>query len=146
MRSVFLLTLFVAAASAGSLAFDEYWSLERIYDFMDEMQATYPGMALVEQMGETEEGRPIHGLRITNETHLNQERLPIIFVTAGKHARNWITMMSAVNLMHELLDHYEDNRAIVDNVEWFIIPVSNPDGYEFSRLPGVRIFLQARKE
>lgn len=146
MRSVYLLTLLVAAASAGSLQFDSFWSLDEIYDYMDELQANYPGFAEVEQMGITEEGRQIRGLRITNETHLGQETLPVIFVTAGKHARNWITMMSAVNLMHELLEHYEDNTAIVDNIEWFIIPVSNPDGYEFSRTPGVSIFFQAQKE
>jgi len=139
------LPLFVAAALAGSLQFDSYWSLDEIYDYMDELQATYPGFAEVESMGQSEEGRIIRGLRITNEEHLGQEALPVIFVTAGKHARNWITMMSAVNLMHELLDHYEDNRAIVDNIEWFIIPVSNPDGYEFSRTPGNRDWVKNRR-
>jgi hypothetical protein len=45
--------------------------------------------------------------------------------------------MAAVNLFHELVEHYDDFRNIVDNVEWFIIPVANPDGYEFSRTEGV---------
>lgn len=106
---------------------------------MDDLETTYPSLAEVEHMGVSEGGRQIRGLRLTNEDHLGQESLHVIFVTAGKVARDWITVMSAVNLMHELLDHYEDNRAIVDNIEWFIIPVANPDGYEFSRTEGVRI-------
>lgn len=105
---------------------------------MNELETTYPELVEVEQMGISEGGRQIRGLRIVNEEHLGQESLHVVFVTAGKVARDWITVMSAVNLMHELLDHYEDNRAIVDNIEWFIIPVANPDGYEFSRTEGVR--------
>jgi len=155
MRSVFVLSLLVAAALAapsstpkkpfGSLEFDSYWSLDEIYDFMDELEATYPGFVEVEHMGISEGGRQIRGLRLTNEEHLGQESLHVIFVTAGKVARDWITVMSAVNLMHELLDHYEDNRAIVDNLEWFIIPVANPDGYEFSRTAGNRAWIKNRR-
>lgn len=101
----------------GSLEFESYWSLDEIYDFMDELETTYPGFAEVEHMGITEGGRQIRGLRLTNEEHLGQESLHVIFVTAGKVARDWITVMSAVNLMHELLDHYEDNRAVVGNIK-----------------------------
>jgi murein tripeptide amidase MpaA len=111
--------------------------LEEIYDFMDELEATYPEISEVEMMGRTEGGVEIRGLRITNEEHLGQETLPVIFVTAGASARDWIAIMAAVNLMHELCDHYEDFRNIVDNVEWFIIPVANPDGYIFSQTTGV---------
>lgn len=105
---------------------------------MDQLQAEYPGIAQVEVMGGTTEGRLIRGLRVTNEEHLNRETLPIIFVTAGVSARDWIAVMAAVDLMHELVEHYEEFRSIVDDIEWFIIPVANPDGYEFSRLEGVR--------
>lgn len=88
-------------------------------------------------MGRTEEGREIRGLRIANEEHLGRETLPIIFVTAGTSARDWISTMAAVNIIHELVEHYDDFKNIVDNVEWFVIPVANPDGYEFSRTEDV---------
>lgn len=88
-------------------------------------------------MGGTVEGRQIRGLRLTNEEHLGQETLPVVFLTAGTSARDWIATMATLNVIHELLDHYDDYRAIVDNLEWFIIPVANPDGYEFSRTAGV---------
>jgi Zinc carboxypeptidase len=48
------------------------------------------------------------------------------FVTAGLSARDWISMMSAIDIMHELVEHYEDFRHLVDDVEWFIIPCANP--------------------
>lgn len=121
----------------GSITFDRYWSLEEIYDYMDELEAEFPEITEVEQMGRTQEGREIRGLRITSEEHLGRETLPIIFVTAGASARDWIAVMAAVDLMHELVEHYEEFQNIVDNVEWFVIPVANPDGYEFSRTEGV---------
>jgi murein tripeptide amidase MpaA len=104
---------------------------------MDELEAEFPEICEVEQMGRTEGGREIRGLRITNEEHLGRETLPVIFLTAGTSARDWISTMAAVDVMHELAEHYEDFRNIVDNVEWFIIPIANPDGYEFSRTEGV---------
>jgi murein tripeptide amidase MpaA len=144
--AVVLLVLVVAAIAApsakkrpfGSIDFDRYWSLDEIYEFMAQLEADYPDITEVEQMGRTQEGREIRGLRITSEEHLGRETLPIIFVTAGTSARDWITVMAAVDIMHELVEHYEDFRSIVDDIEWFVIPVANPDGYEFSRLQGVK--------
>lgn len=51
------------------------------------------------------------------------------FVTAGLSARDWISVMSAVDIMHELVEHYEDFRHIVDDAEWFVIPCANPVSY-----------------
>lgn len=38
--------------------------------------------------------------------------------------------------MHKLVEHNEEFKNIVDNVEWFVVPVANTDGYEFSRTEG----------
>ena len=124
----------------GSQDWDRYWSLEEIYDYMAELEAEFPAITEVEVMGGTIEGRQIRGLRVANEEHLGQETLPIIFLTAGTSARDWISTMAALNVMHEIVEHYEDFGPIVDNLEWFIIPVANPDGYEFSRTEGVIIY------
>lgn len=105
---------------------------------MDQLQTDYPEIAEVEVMGGTHEGRQIRGLRVYPLVNVGRENVPIIFLTAGASARDWIAVMTAVNVMHELAEHYEQFQNIIDNVEWFIIPVANPDGYEFSRLDGVR--------
>lgn len=101
---------------------------------MDELNELQPDITETAVFGTTHEGRPIRGIRIASEAHLEREQLPIIFVTGGITARDWISAMAAINLIHELISHYDDFRDIVDDVEWFIIPVVNPDGYEFSRL------------
>jgi murein tripeptide amidase MpaA len=39
--------------------------------------------------------------------------------------------------MHELAAHYHEYQILIDYLEWFIIPVFNPDGYAFSWTDGV---------
>lgn len=104
---------------------------------MERMATEFPDITVLEHMGTSEGEIPILGLRVASAEHLEQEVLPVVFVTAGVSARDWVSTMAAVNLIHELVEYYEEYQNIVDNVEWFIIPVVNVDGYEFSRTAGV---------
>jgi murein tripeptide amidase MpaA len=36
-------------------------------------------------------------------------------------------------MIRELVENYEDNKNIVDNLNIHILPMANPDGYEYSR-------------
>lgn len=99
---------------------------------MRHINEKYPEMTEIFQMGRTFQGRNIVGIRITSEEHLAQETLPVMFITAATSARDWITAMSAVNLIHMLAEYRHLYGEIVDNIDWYIIPVANPDGYVFS--------------
>ena len=122
-----------------TIDFNRYWTYDDINSFLRQMETSYPSISKVEQMGRTEEGRDILGIRIGDPERLADGSLPVVFITAAANARDWITAMSAVNLIHILLDQYIFYRDIVDNLEWFIIPVANPDGYVFSMTPGVSL-------
>jgi murein tripeptide amidase MpaA len=43
-----------------------------------------------------------------------------------------MSSMAAVNLVHELVDHAYDFEEILQEVEFVVIPVANPDGKEYS--------------
>jgi len=154
MRVALVLLALVAAAVAApnkkpftsGIEYDSFWTLDEINFFMQELEFNYPDLVEVETMGVTHEGRHILGVRITNIENLNRETLPVVFVTAGVSARDWMSVMTAVNIIHELVEHYEDeNFHIVDNIEWFILPVANPDGYEFSMAePANRAWIKNR--
>jgi murein tripeptide amidase MpaA len=105
---------------------------------MQHLNEKYPETTEVFQFGQTEGGVDIMGIRVTSEEHLAQETLPIIFVTAATSARDWITAMSAVNLIHMLVEYRSFYGDIVDNIDWYILPVANPDGYNFSMTEGVK--------
>ena len=79
---------------------------------------------------------------------------PAVWIDGGIHAREWISPATghyseflkgkplfhyfvisvAVSLIiRELVEDYDNNRDIVDNLDVYIMPVANPDGYEYSR-------------
>lgn len=47
--------------------------------------------------------------------------------------REWISVMTAVYFIHEIVEHYYEFEAILDAVEFVIIPVANPDGYVYTQ-------------
>ncbi|CDW58441.1 Carboxypeptidase A1 [Trichuris trichiura] len=75
---------------------------------------------------------------------------PSIWLDAGIHAREWIAPSTAIIIITELLENYDRDasvRAYVDLLTWYILPVVNPDGLEFSRAsndPRVRLWRKNR--
>jgi murein tripeptide amidase MpaA len=54
-------------------------------------------------------------------------------LNAGIHAREWIANAVATYMIRELVENYEQNKDLVDNLNFHILPLANPDGYEYSR-------------
>lgn len=80
-------------------------------------------------IGTTAEGRDILGLTISSGG--NGQR-PAVFIEAGIHAREWIAPSVALYLLNQLVENYDSNKDLVDSLDWFIVPVTNPDGYEYT--------------
>lgn len=53
----------------------------------------------------------------------------------GIHSREWVAPAMATYLIHRLATDPDaiQIRGILDGVDWYILPVVNPDGYEYSR-------------
>lgn len=50
------------------------------------------------------------------------------------HAREWIASATCTYIINELLRSTNNEvRDLADNVDWYIIPLTNPDGYEYTR-------------
>ena len=58
---------------------------------------------------------------------------PNIWIEAGIHAREWISPAMAIYIIDQLLNNDQD--GILSQLNFHILPIANPDGYEFSRLP-----------
>lgn len=57
----------------------------------------------------------------------------IIFIEAGTHAREWITVSTCLNCIYQLTERYTRNIEVLRNLRFIIVPLVNPDGYEYSR-------------
>ena len=57
-----------------------------------------------------------------------------IFIEANVHAREWIASATATYILNELLRSSDPEiQAISESVDWYILPVLNPDGFEYTR-------------
>jgi len=58
-----------------------------------------------------------------------------IWINAGQHAREWIAPATLMYILHNLINLYGVNSTVtnlIDNVEFIIVPVVNPDGYDWA--------------
>ena len=107
---------------------DQYNMLDDIYQFLEETSQAYPQKASVFTVGETFENRLIKGLKI--ETNPNN---PAIFIESNIHAREWISSATSLWLINEILTLTDPHlRQIVDSVTWYFVPITNPDGYQYT--------------
>lgn len=92
------------------------------------------------QLGVTDENRPLVYLRMTNND--NNINKPVIVIEAATNPRDWITIPSAINVVERLLN---EDRRYLDDIEWIVVPVLNPDGYEYTHTNVSDIFLFSLK-
>lgn len=113
-----------------TLDFGHFWTYDEINAYVETLAAQNPTLMTVETGGYSSEGREIKVVKIST-TGVQGDK-PTIFIDVGIHAREWATHVTGVFLIHELVEHYDENRDIVDNIDWIIVPVANPDGYAFT--------------
>ena len=49
-----------------------------------------------------------------------------------------MTPAVATWMLKELVENDAQHADLTDNLDWYFLPVHNPDGYEYSREPGNR--------
>lgn len=79
-------------------------------------------------IGTSSQGNPIRLF-----TYSERTGNPAIFIEANIHAREWASSACATWLINELIYSTDaETRAMANTIDWFIIPVANPDGFLFS--------------
>ncbi|XP_026751817.2 carboxypeptidase B-like [Galleria mellonella] len=119
-----------ARQNGRSISWDTYYNHDEINNHLDELAAEYPELVTVINAGLTYEGRQIKYVRIST-TRFEDPRKPVIIIDAAVHAREWVTPPVALYLINQLVIDVVDNQ-LTDGIDWIIIPVVNPDGYEYS--------------
>jgi hypothetical protein len=116
--------------------------------YMREIERRFPDMAKVYTIGFTHEGRPIEMIKIGSP--LTKRGKKSIWIDAGIHAREWPSSTTAIYFMEQLVTQYGKDPLItqyVQELNWYIVPLLNPDGHEFSRSstdPEIRMWRKNR--
>lgn len=103
--------------------------IDDIYAWIDEMARKYPEKAEIFIAGKSYEGRQLKGLKIGSKN----PSAKAIWFHAGIHAREWAAPAACVFIIDLLLRSTDPTvTRLVDNLTWYVVPVLNPDGYEYS--------------
>ncbi|XP_063384724.1 carboxypeptidase B-like [Cydia fagiglandana] len=115
-----------------TFGFDDYYRyntiLNYIYNIRDAYEDSQTTSIEVVEFGSTDLNRPLVYLKLTRTG--GEENKPIIVIEGGINPREWITIPSALKVVEGVL---ESNQArYLDNFDWIVLPVVNPDGYEYT--------------
>lgn len=120
--------------------FAAYKDYDQIGAYVDELVAQRPDLASRFSAGRSIEDRDIFAMRLTSPVGKDK---PGIFLHSLQHAREWVTGMTTMYIADRLVREYDTDpaiRALMDEYEFIIVPVSNPDGYVYSWQPGGRLW------
>jgi len=137
-----------ASGNGPKYDFSHYYSYEHMRLYMREIEKKYPEMAKVYTIGFTHEGRPIEMLKIGYP--LTKRGKKAVWIDGGIHAREWPASSTAIYFMEQLANKYGKDPLItqyVNELTWYIVPLLNPDGYEYSRSssdPEIRLWRKNR--
>ena len=98
------------------------------------LERDHPGLASVQEIGETLEKRKIYALKISDNASTDEHE-PAVLFAGCHHAREWISVEVPFLFGQYLLENYDlsqEVRDLVDSSEIWIVPIANPDGLEYS--------------
>jgi hypothetical protein len=134
------------SAEASDPFFDDYRSMAGIAKAMQrwvgeaQRSGRHPDARYNASVGRTWEGRGIPMVSVGGGPGA-----PLVYVQATLHAREWVAAAAALWVARELLTSADPRvAALVRAYRWAVVPVANPDGYEFSRTRGNRLWRKNR--
>jgi len=131
-------------ARAVGFDYQRYNRLAQIENEMQRLASAYPHLAkMVVDIGKSYEGRTLSALKISSNPGAGRK---VFFINCGIHAREWVTPATCMIMIRQMLNNYGKDAsvtAMVDKMDWVIMPVFNVDGYEFSHT-GNRMWRKTR--
>jgi len=128
--------------------FDTFRRYAEIVAELKNLATRFPKLAkLTTSIGKTVESRDIPSISISSKGFTNAS-IPRILIQGGQHSREWIAPATVMYLTTKLLENYGVDplvTVLVDTVEFVIIPLVNPDGYEYS-FTNERLWRKNRKK
>lgn len=71
----------------------------------------------------------VHGIRNILVLNFQDTNKPVVFLESLIHAREWITLPATLYAIEKLVIDVQEQDLLRD-IDWIILPIANPDGYE----------------
>jgi hypothetical protein len=106
-----------------------------ILNWMESIVNEYPHLVKKLDFNRTFWDRPLIGVKI-GLPRADGRQKPVVFVDGGMHSREFIAISSVVYIVHQLVQRTLRNDTefvhLVSKFDFHILPVSNPDGYNYT--------------
>ncbi|XP_017891839.1 carboxypeptidase B-like [Ceratina calcarata] len=126
-----------------SMTWKRYHRYGEIVKYLEYLALRYPKIVELITIGHSYEEQPIKMIKISTGPNKKGKAKPAIWIDAGMHAREWIGSAVATYIANQLVEKNTSYAKLLDNSDWMILPVANPDGYEFSHT-GDRLWRKTR--
>jgi murein tripeptide amidase MpaA len=103
--------------------YDRYMEFDEIDALLHELADANPGLVTLQEIATSTEGRHLEALKISSGAGKKS-----VWVDCAIHAREWIAPPVCLRIIDEVLA----DPALQQLVDWYILPVANPDGYSFA--------------
>ncbi|EEB11557.1 carboxypeptidase A, putative [Pediculus humanus corporis] len=103
-----------------------YHRMSDIHGYLDYLTATYPDVCSLITIGHSVERRPLKVLKISS----GNPNSKAIWMDSGIHAREWISPATSTYAISQMVENGDGTHG----VDWYILPLVNPDGYEHSHI------------
>ncbi|XP_011505753.1 PREDICTED: carboxypeptidase B-like [Ceratosolen solmsi marchali] len=117
----------VRRAPRSRINLESFATYTQIVSYVNFLQSRYGEIVEVFSIGKSYMNVDIIALKISSGTGDK----PALLIEGGNHGREWISVSSALYIMQQLIENPR-NREIFENIDIFIIPCLNPDGYMYS--------------
>uniref|UniRef100_A0A1I8AGL9 Zinc carboxypeptidase A 1 n=1 Tax=Steinernema glaseri TaxID=37863 RepID=A0A1I8AGL9_9BILA len=110
---------------------DKYNTWPVIEDYLYELQRQHPELVSLAEIGRTHENRSLIVVKLSGKHKIGDKKVSM-WIDAGIHAREWIAPATALNIIDRLINMYHSDATVqklMDGIDWYILPVMNPDGY-----------------
>nr|ACH82086.1 midgut carboxypeptidase [Loxostege sticticalis] len=125
------------------LPLDRTYTFQEVDNYLVRVANAFPNRATVASAGRSLEGRDTKYLKIST-TNFQDRRKPIIYVQSLLHAREWVTLPATLYAIEKLVIDVTDHDLLRD-FDWIIMPIANPDGFEWSHTRNGRFWRKNRR-
>ncbi len=111
-----------------------YPDLKTIYREMDSLQQAFPELLKKEQIGmSSTKAQPIFAIKLSDNAARTEDE-PALLFSSLHHAREAIGGLFLLHFIGEMAMSYQHDplvKELIDNLSIWVVPVVNPDGYEY---------------
>ncbi|KAK3607554.1 hypothetical protein CHS0354_011089 [Potamilus streckersoni] len=118
---------------SNNIDMSSYHHYTQLTDFLRNITAKYPDISKLSSVGKSLEGRELWVVRITDRVNETEPEEPMLKYVGNMHGNEVVGREVLIYLIQYLLENYKLYPRVtnlVDNVDIYIMPTMNPDGFE----------------